>query len=43
MGYGTGGVVRVPGMQSVAPPNAHIPEELVGPTRPFRAANPLPE
>lgn len=43
MGCGTGGIVRVPGMQQTAPPRAHIEEDLIGPTRPFRAANPLPE
>jgi hypothetical protein len=43
MGCGTGGIVRVPGMQQVAPPNADIAEELIGPTKPYRAADPLPE
>lgn len=43
MGCGTGGIVRVPGMQQVAPPRAYIPEELIGPTKPYRAANPFPE
>jgi hypothetical protein len=43
MGCGTGGIVRVPGMQKVAPPGAHIPEELIGPMKPFRAANPHSE
>ncbi len=43
MGCGTGGIVRVPGMQKTAPSRAHIEEDLIGPTKPFRAANPLPE
>jgi hypothetical protein len=43
MGCGTGGIVRVPGMQMVAPPRAHIDEDLIGPTKPYRAAQPLPE
>lgn len=43
MGCGTGGIVRVPGMQQTAPPDADIPEELIGPTKPYRAANPFPE
>lgn len=43
MGCGTGGIVRVPGMQQVAPPSAYLPEELLNPTKPDRAANPFVE
>ena len=43
MGCSTSGIVRVPGIQRVAPPNAHITEELIGSTKSYRAANPVSE
>ncbi|KAF7508158.1 hypothetical protein GJ744_009599 [Endocarpon pusillum] len=34
---------RVPSTHQTASPRAHIEEDLMGPTKPFRSANPLPD